>query len=444
MMSHSAPFLVSPYAHIEPTPRYIPGKNVTMYGGVFNASSGTPECITDSLEKVHGDYIEAPMPLPSLQAFPIYHISGNSYYGGPLFLHYGHFVTQTLGRIRGYSTTEHDFFVFSYDCKILRDPEDLSFLPKWATDIFLMLGLPLSRIRIASSHIVSSDTLVVRTSDWEIPARLSHEWFTEIATRVSCFFNMEMNTTSSRPESKKVFLSRTRYFRGLTAGEVYLENLLMINGYTILHPQELTIESFVRAANNCSIIIGLSGSALHNILFLPVKPLKVIQIFRDSGRTGMGVQRAIHEVGGIASREVLEILDQSGTGPSSVCQLDIEAIINIIQHETNQILTFSKYYNNSLSSQEFQDLISFLRLTSEARSNQYYILSSGDEQALERLLLLRQSATVYELLIMFLIRASRIDEAILYFRNLVNLCGCSGIYAAEIERISTLLKAKAE
>lgn len=66
---------------------------------------------------------------------------------------------------------------------------------------------------------------------------------------------------------EKVYISRSKVKGRELLNENELENLFSEKGFTIIHPQELTIYEQVKIFSNAKLIAGVGGSAMHNTVY---------------------------------------------------------------------------------------------------------------------------------------------------------------------------------
>ena len=67
----------------------------------------------------------------------------------------------------------------------------------------------------------------------------------------------------------KIYLSRSQITEGLrtSINEDVLEEELSQRGFSILHPQDMTLSELIPALSRAVLVAGPVGSAMHNILF---------------------------------------------------------------------------------------------------------------------------------------------------------------------------------
>ena len=77
--------------------------------------------------------------------------------------------------------------------------------------------------------------------------------------------------------AERVYLSRARLpeLRQRIANEAAVEAAFEQHGFTIVHPQEVSIADQISMYANCRVLAGLSGSALHNVVFCRPKTLLI-------------------------------------------------------------------------------------------------------------------------------------------------------------------------
>lgn len=70
---------------------------------------------------------------------------------------------------------------------------------------------------------------------------------------------------------KKIYFTRTRFndnnIKYREKGEVDIEKLFALNGFSIISPECLSLDDLINSINNAETIVSLSGTIAHNVLF---------------------------------------------------------------------------------------------------------------------------------------------------------------------------------
>jgi hypothetical protein len=173
-------------------------------------------------------------------------------YAGVLYGHYGHFLLESMGRL-WYENLDHDTSVVWVAGTTDR------FTP-WMCEMLDRLGVGGERIIVdGASGSLEVGELLVPDQGFEVH-RYLHPW---MLSRLAC--------TSARPPRRgsKLWLSRSRL--GPLAGvdeEAQLEARLERKGWTVVHPEELTLAEQIELLAHARHIAGIEGSAFHTLLFV--------------------------------------------------------------------------------------------------------------------------------------------------------------------------------
>ncbi|MBE9197253.1 glycosyltransferase family 61 protein, partial [Synechocystis sp. LEGE 06083] len=144
----------------------------------------------------------------------------------------------------------------------------------------------------------------------------------------------------------KVYISRSQFPKGMVAGEAALEKELKNNGYYIVYPEKMPFYDQLKVMRGADVVVGVSGSALHNIIFLDEPPKKIIEIQRR-GRSN-GTQKIINKAKGVVSQSIYAILDSSSTKSSASVKMDAKEL-------SEKLKTFTEGSRVYLPAQEYID-----------------------------------------------------------------------------------------
>lgn len=209
-------------------------------------------------------------------------MSGSHFFGGPLFLHFGHFIMESLARIwalpqakdRGLIDLNSKivFNVFHSDRNI-----DIDALPQYIHQIFSIIGVNPSDIMIVRNPIIVENLIVAEQGcglNYEIKRG---------------FLNFVKETRAPKsPEAikdsengKLLYVSRQAYrSRGNYLGESLIEATLSQNGFEIFYPELHSIEEQIRTFEEARGIIFAESSAIHLLLLCTYFRGKVIVVKR--------------------------------------------------------------------------------------------------------------------------------------------------------------------
>jgi hypothetical protein len=209
--------------------------------------------------KIAPKKIDVPDNLPKL--------SQKFIYGGHLFRHYGHFITECVGRLWYLGKNQNDYVLYS------ESPRE-SIKEDFVDRFMRIMNFDKHRFFYLQEPVFLEEVVIPYSAfilDRE--AFSVHRVLLESLARVVL---QEDSTKSDQP----LYLSRTNLNRKnalrLIENEINLETLLKENGFIVAHPQELTLEEQIRLINKHKVIVGVWGSSLHNIMFSLNPQVKLI------------------------------------------------------------------------------------------------------------------------------------------------------------------------
>ena len=142
-------------------------------------------------------------------------------------------------------------------------------ISNWARNLLQAASsAPLNFIQIPSSHGVRASQLITTPSSWI-------EWHYCNSNHRALFqamaTNMQLEDGCQERDGiqDKIYLSRSQITEGLrtSINEDVLEEELSQRGFSILHPQDMTLSKLIPALSRAVLVAGPVGSAMHNILF---------------------------------------------------------------------------------------------------------------------------------------------------------------------------------
>lgn len=223
-------------------------------------------------------------------------------YGGFIFKHYGHFLVETLSRI---------WAITNSGKKILwvADPSTSRFT-RYQKEIFDLIGIEEKR-----HHVLQNPTKFL---DLEIP--------TVGAVLPSLYHPMHANELAIYPfqtpkSGRRVWLSRSRLndIKSKAVNEAIFEDVLVRQGWIILHPQEMSVKDQLFELSDAEIISGFDGSAFHTLMLGSNIQSKVIIIPRGTTPNISAMFQTISDTKGIEQYLlVLEMEKIGGDGRGSL------------------------------------------------------------------------------------------------------------------------------
>lgn len=187
-------------------------------------------------------------------------LGGRYFYGGPFDYHFGHFISECLGRLW--------FWEAAGKNKVLWCPTwwNTNFswtrkLPQWQVDVLTYCGLSISDLVFVESPL-KVERLTIAQQGSSLYGAPHRDFLSWLEGRQEVFLKTKISA-NLLPE--KVFVSRERLgFSGRRI--VGIENIIerfKSAGYRIVFPEELSIESQLAIYSHASKLVFEAGSSLH-------------------------------------------------------------------------------------------------------------------------------------------------------------------------------------
>ena len=180
---------------------------------------------------------------------PTARISGRHMWGGLLYGHFGHFMTETMSRCWAFDRDDIESVIFVPKHGKLKD------FTAYRMDYWNLLGLK-AGINIAHDAIEVEELLVPGQGFG----------LGKIAKGTPEYRETMRKLTTRVPddEPRKIYISRTKFFgRGGVLAEQALEENFVREGFTILHPERMPLVDQLRAYKSATHIVGVDSSAFH-------------------------------------------------------------------------------------------------------------------------------------------------------------------------------------
>lgn len=195
-------------------------------------------------------------------------LTGTFVYGGVMRPHYGHFLMESLARA---------WFLREFpDLPILwHTANGKGSLSAWRREIFALLGISEERF-----HFVLRPTAVQRVLLPD-PGSVLERWLDPMHARALGVFPFAKYPQSGR----RVWLSRSRLPTHLQriAGEAELETKLAEGGWSIVHPEQLTVREQLASMADAEEIAGFEGSAFYTLLLADHVQARITMYRRGRG-----------------------------------------------------------------------------------------------------------------------------------------------------------------
>lgn len=175
--------------------------------------------------------------------------------------YYGHFITETLSTFwifDEHPATDFDYYLFH---PFTSGRETADFV-RYCLERF---GLDRERIVFADAGPLEVDELVV-------PERLLRLNHSADARLRRVYERVTAEVREPSPPTGRIYLSRREYnrtkFERVIANEVRIERLFRRRGFSIVYPEQLPFPDQLALYSNAAVIAGMSGSSLHNSIFM--------------------------------------------------------------------------------------------------------------------------------------------------------------------------------
>jgi hypothetical protein len=183
---------------------------------------------------------------------------GSVLYLGQINKHYGHFLTESLTRawaLNGGSFEGAPLLVHARDATIFELP--------YIKRCFAALGIKQEQL------LMFDRPTIVRQVTLPITSRQANSHIYEAYKDTTHRIASEYLPINGSRTDQPLYVSRTllRDSKRMHEDEEKIEAYFKSRGARILHPQLLTLEQQVEAFNRHKVIVGITGSAMHNIVF---------------------------------------------------------------------------------------------------------------------------------------------------------------------------------
>lgn len=204
------------------------------------------------------DHVSRPADVPVLE--------GRWTYGGTWANVFGHFLVETLSTLWPSPTPRPDGLVFHAS---FGEPQ----IKAWHRRFLELAGygdLPV--------HVVDRDS-GVRVDELSVPGRAlslhawAHPQARTVWERVAAGFRGQgdelLYVSRTRLNRKRRRHGHRRPIRTTEAHDRALDAVFAARGFTVVHPEQLSIDEQLAAVGSARVLAGLSGSGLHQSVFMP-------------------------------------------------------------------------------------------------------------------------------------------------------------------------------
>lgn len=178
--------------------------------------------------------------------------TGNFLYGGPLKVHFGHIMVDSIIRLWAFDPVRHDQVVFAK----LQETRGIT---DWISEILSLFGVKQEHVRL-----VNGVAAFERMEFAEPGSRLASG---PSAAHLDYLDGLPLSRTTGTP--KKVYFGRTHMIaKGTILGESHWAAALESNGYTCVVPERMTIHEQTSVLRNAESVVFLEGSSIYSIELL--------------------------------------------------------------------------------------------------------------------------------------------------------------------------------
>lgn len=171
---------------------------------------------------------------------------------------WGHFIIDVLCRFWWFNKEEYKNYKIAY---ISKDWSSDGISGNYLEVLQLLLGENVKDRLLYITEPTVFEKILIPSPSFTFGDSYHQEYKTIIDTIVQ---NAHLTNTN---QLKKVYLSRTGIHQYTEVGEEDIEKLFQENGYSVIHPEQLTFLEQVRVLQEADEIVGMSGSNMHNIVF---------------------------------------------------------------------------------------------------------------------------------------------------------------------------------
>lgn len=190
---------------------------------------------------------------------------GRHFYGGPLFLHFGHFLMESLSRLWAFDLAQKNGMIDASSKIIFNIFHENRFievekLPKYVLEVLQILGLDHKRIEIVQEPTCFEELVVADQScGLFFPITSNFTNFVHRARRLS-----ESGTNRHITGGDLIYVSRQAYrTRGNYLGEATVESTLVQHGFKIFYPELHRVGEQIATFEAARGIVFAESSAIH-------------------------------------------------------------------------------------------------------------------------------------------------------------------------------------
>lgn len=185
-------------------------------------------------------------------------LKGRYLYIGRLMPHYGHFITETLAKWWPLATNEpfDGYVVHLHDVRMLDWP--------YVTAFLAAAGIERSKLVFSCNGPLRIEEIVLPQSSIQLESHVFRHF------RLTCLhLARTLGVASAQPSNQPLYVSRMALKKGVYrySGEGLIEDFMRKKGARIVYPETMTLREQYAAFTQHSRIFGVTGSAMHNVVF---------------------------------------------------------------------------------------------------------------------------------------------------------------------------------
>jgi capsular polysaccharide biosynthesis protein len=265
-MISTKPPLANVYSDVIATPTSIKQPpNGSISGCLYN-QRGEIISFSQRFGGFYGDFFPCNDPKTIRPRYPLPKIEGASIYLGHLMPHYGHFLLEMLSSF----WTFNQFHLF--DSFIFHPFVFGTHFPPYIKEAFQRFNIPLAKVKL-----ITTETSIEQVT---VPERLVNlNKFANVKMRQVYQHLIQSLPRQPATTTRRYYFSRIQV--NLKTGqrtvinEAFIQRALNRIGFMTIYPERLSFSEQMMLTHHAQIICGLSGSALHNCVFMQSNALLI-------------------------------------------------------------------------------------------------------------------------------------------------------------------------
>jgi capsular polysaccharide biosynthesis protein len=230
--------------------------------GCVYAADGSKVALSERFGGHLGDHFVSDNPATASFPTDAPRLAGRGLYlGHEMGGHYGHFITEGLSSfwaLEEFPSTGFDYFLFHPF--VFGDAR-----PSYVRFCLERFGIAEDKVHVVGAEPIRFEELVVP----ERLFRLNHSADPKLRW---VYGQIAQGLAPPAGSSSRVYISRRRFSRRyldrVVANEVWVERAFEDHGFEVLYPEQITFPEQVARYRNAEVVAGISGSGLHNSIFM--------------------------------------------------------------------------------------------------------------------------------------------------------------------------------